>query len=272
MMKAKIKYLLLLTIILLAISCKNKQHNIIAVPPEIDTNVTTTIIDTPQNVPANIYTLSYQWYSSRMSINVSNLQQNKSIISLSVFFVNKRDSAIFINISKLGIEGARIVLTPDSVKYNNHLNQEYYWGDYSIIKKIFGFDIDFYCIQALLLAEDLPHYEPSFTKNNINNEIVYYNQLRKNNINNTLLEEKIVTDTNSFIKEHNIKEISTLSSINLRYGNYTNISNQFCYQTLIITIPTIQLILEANLKDTKLNIMGPLAIRFPNKYTPIKLE
>ena len=66
----------------------------------------------------------------------------------------KKDSIIWVSIRPLlGIELARVVLTPDSVKFTNKLNSTYYSGDYEFISNKFKVDFDFYKIQALLTNE-----------------------------------------------------------------------------------------------------------------------
>lgn len=265
----KILYLLLIFICLLS-ACKNKQQtgNQQAIADTIVVQQATT----PITVAANIKNFDYQWYSTRMNISVSYINPKKNLIAINAFIVNKKDSIIFINISKFAIEGARIVLTPDSVKYVNHLDQQYYWGSYAWLSKKMGFEINFQTIQALLIAQDIPNFENNFTKDSTAEGILYYSQVRKNNNNQMLIEESILTDTKCHLLKNDIKDIATFNTLHIAYGQYTSIENQDCYQTLKVEIPTMNILLDGILKSTKINVEGPTTIRLPQKYSPLQLK
>ena len=63
----------------------------------------------------------------------------------------KRDSFIWMSVTApLGIEVARIYLTPDSVKFLDSYNKKYLLTDYNFFFDRFGIDIQFDCIQKIL--------------------------------------------------------------------------------------------------------------------------
>ena len=109
------------------------------------------ITDNPNSLINN--KLTYNWISYRANATVTTPKETNSV---NVFVVNRRDSIIYINASKFGIEGARLVLTPDSVKFINNLNSTYYAGDYGITEQLVGNRINFYMLQSLLVGEELP--------------------------------------------------------------------------------------------------------------------
>lgn len=80
----------------------------------------------------------------------------------------KKDSIIWLSISKMGIEGMRIKLTPDSVAFIDRLQKKYLKTDYSFFNKKFRIKLDYYIIQALL-TNQLPEYgvveNRKFTRN-----------------------------------------------------------------------------------------------------------
>jgi hypothetical protein len=65
----------------------------------------------------------------------------------------KKDSIIWISISKIGIEGARIQLSNDSIKFLNRLNSTYFISDYKFIMNKYQFDFDYDDIQTILTDE-----------------------------------------------------------------------------------------------------------------------
>ena len=63
----------------------------------------------------------------------------------------QRDSIIWISLSAvMGIEAARIQLTPDSLFFVNRLNSTFYVGDYEHINNLFQIDMDFFTLQAII--------------------------------------------------------------------------------------------------------------------------
>jgi hypothetical protein len=62
----------------------------------------------------------------------------------------QKDSLIWISIRSYSIEGARIYITNDSVKFINRLNNTYYVNDFETFARRFGFDVDYKTLQSIL--------------------------------------------------------------------------------------------------------------------------
>jgi hypothetical protein len=70
----------------------------------------------------------------------------------------KKDSVIWMSISKLGIEGARVLITKDSVRFINRINNRYFKGDYAYISKLLNTDLDYEMLQSLLVGNSVEFY------------------------------------------------------------------------------------------------------------------
>lgn len=266
-MKNSIKIGILLLTCLLCACTRHKTGPIVLSP---DSTLTAPIVpQAPKKVKAYIAPVKYDWYSTRMALSVNNIHPEKEIISLTAFIVNKKDSAIFITLNKMGIEAARLLLTKDSVKYANHLSREYYWGDYSWLKKKSGLDADFFTMQALITAQDLPGYEHNFIADTTATGITYSAARRHNTGGSMILEESITTDTLAHMLKHHIKDIATFNSIDIQYSRYTPIGNHTCYQNITIDIPGENIRMYGVLKNTKYEVPGPTTSRVPVKYKAI---
>ncbi|PIF05976.1 MAG: hypothetical protein CSA36_04035 [Draconibacterium sp.] len=62
----------------------------------------------------------------------------------------RRDKQILISVSKFNIPAGRVLLTPDSVKYVNYLERNYFVDDYSYLSNFLNIDLDFATIQSIL--------------------------------------------------------------------------------------------------------------------------
>ncbi len=71
----------------------------------------------------------------------------------------KKDSIIWMSISKLGIEGARILITRDSVSFMNRIDNKYFKGDFSYISKLLNTQLDFEMLQSLLIGNSVEFYD-----------------------------------------------------------------------------------------------------------------
>ena len=149
------KFIVLLGVLFSLIACKTRQiaftDTIPPPPPHIEP-IAKDLDNTKQKQ------LSYNWISYRANASLSAID----LKNLNLFVVNRKDSIIYMTASKLGIEGGRLVLTPDSVKILNHLQSNYYVGDYSIVEQLIGLKTDFYMVQSLLIGEELPEHTKSF--------------------------------------------------------------------------------------------------------------
>lgn len=82
----------------------------------------------------------------------------------------RRDSIIWMSISKLGIEGARVFITKDSVKFFNRLDNTYFKGDFTYISKLLNTPLDYEILQSLLVGNSATfHNEDEKLKPGIDN-------------------------------------------------------------------------------------------------------
>lgn len=61
-----------------------------------------------------------------------------------------KDKEILVSISKLNIPVGRVLLTPDSVKYVNYIDRNYFTDDYSYLSSFLNIDLDFASIQSII--------------------------------------------------------------------------------------------------------------------------
>jgi Domain of unknown function (DUF4292) len=70
-----------------------------------------------------------------------------------------RDTAIWFSISLFGIEGARALLTPDSIKVLNRLDGTYISEGYNYFQKKYNIPLTFYSLQDMIVG-NLPDRNP----------------------------------------------------------------------------------------------------------------
>ncbi|MCX6304373.1 MAG: DUF4292 domain-containing protein [Bacteroidetes bacterium] len=101
--------------------------------------------------------LKFDWFSAKFSAEYSNKGKENSFNGQIRI---RKDSLIWISLTPmLGIEAVRLMISQDSVKMINRLNDTYFVGDYEYVNKFLNTNIDFDLLQAFLLGNDLQFYE-----------------------------------------------------------------------------------------------------------------
>lgn len=115
----------------------------------------------------------YEWMSAKISATV--IKPDSTEESFSVSMRARSDSAIWLSISKLGIEGARVLVTKDSVKFMSHLPEKRsFKGDYAYINKLLDAELDFEMLQAVLLGNSVAFYEDERYRTLIDHSSCHY--------------------------------------------------------------------------------------------------
>ena len=96
---------------------------------------------------------NFKTISSKAAVSVIDNANKKT--SFKVHLRIRKDSIIWMSISKLGIEAARVIITTDSLKLIDRLKKEYFLGDFKYINKLFGTDLDYQMLEALLMGNSL---------------------------------------------------------------------------------------------------------------------
>jgi hypothetical protein len=77
--------------------------------------------------------------------------KNKQNVSAEIRI--KKDEIILVSVRLLGITMAKALITPTQVKYYEKLNGKYFEGDYEMLSRWLGTDLDFQKVQNLLIGQ-----------------------------------------------------------------------------------------------------------------------
>lgn len=149
------RYIALLTVTLLAFSCKSKK---VVSDGTLDENLSAKAIIRTHYENA----LEFKTLSGKMRIDYSDGEDSQGVaVSLRM----EKDKAIWIS-APFGVVKAYI--TPGRVTFYNKLQNEYFDGDFAYLSKFVGMELDFEQVQNLLLGQALldlkdAKYEASLT-------------------------------------------------------------------------------------------------------------
>lgn len=159
-------------------SCKTQKKIILNKEKEI------CLLDYKSPKILNTHLKKNEFNFNNLSIKLSaEAQIDSSAHSFTATLRMKKDSVIWLSLSKLGIEGARAIITKDSVKFINRLESTYFCGDYSYISKLLNTDLDFDMLQSLLIGNSVSFYdEEEKLKSGVDNCHYYLGTIRKRKI------------------------------------------------------------------------------------------
>jgi hypothetical protein len=100
--------------------------------------------------------LKFDWFSARFMADYRNAGQE---ITFTGQIRIRKDSLIWLSLSMLGIEGMRLMITQDSVRYLNRMNSTYLAGTWDYLNNFLNTKIDYDVLQSFLIGNDLSFYE-----------------------------------------------------------------------------------------------------------------
>ncbi len=144
-------FFILFLVVLGLQSCKQQQKIVI--------KKTKCILDfkSAKTLTANLKAKEFCFDRLNAKLSVESVIDS-SYSSFAITLRMKKDSVIWMSISKLGIEGARVLITKDSVKFFNRISNNYFKGDFTYTSKIFNTPLDFEMLQSLLVGNSVAFY------------------------------------------------------------------------------------------------------------------
>jgi hypothetical protein len=216
----------------------------------------------------------FTWLSTRFSGSV--LWDGKTTPIAGTMRIQK-DEAIYISVAPiLGIEVARAIITPDSVKLLNRLESTYYVGDLRVLSRMFNADIDFYMLQALLTGNDFPHFRTDQFTLNDESVLIQLDAQQRTRISNQgePIKQALSIDPDIMrIRTNVIEQSNPTRALRADYKKYDNVSGQL--------LPSDLKLMFADEKDTSnlemmftrttLDVPQNMEFSVPSKYFLIRL-
>lgn len=257
------KYITYALIVLFITSCKTKKtvtEQTVSQEVVVDKKAKEIIQKHYEN------TLSFQTASIRSS---AEYQDKKQSISINADIRIKKDEIIWINLKFFGIPMAKAFITPTRVSYYEKVNNSYFDGDYSILTKMLGTDLDFQKVQNLLLGRPIDN----LTKEDFIAEIAD-NLFQLKSKNKTDIEKAFSFETaNYLLKKQFINQTSKNRNVMVNYPSFTNQDNMFLPTGVsILANQQHQVKIEVEYKKITFNEALSYPYSIPDGYSQIKID
>lgn len=190
----------------------------------------------------------------------------------------KSDSAIFVSVTPLlGIEIARLLVTPDTVKLVNRLDNTFYAGNMAVLNRMFGTYLDFQMLQSLMVGNDFSHFSSDgFKASQENGNIILFsgNRYPAKNSDNHQFQHRLVINGETYrITENLLHETGPQRSLQVKYNGFSHIGDQLMPQeiSMVFSDASGQTAVNLRFSRTVLNEERSFAFTIPNHYRQIHL-
>lgn len=224
--------------------------------------------------------LKYTYFMGKFSAEYKN---KKKSTSFNGQIRIRKDSVIWLSLTPgLGIEAMRLIITQDSVRMINKLNDTYYVGDYEAVNHFLNTNIDFDILQAYLLGNDLQFYENGEFRASIDKDCYKLSTAARMKLKKYVRNSRedvrafiqnIWLDSETFkITEADVKEISNEKiKLEAGYGDFESIDGQLFPKTLDVTIWADNTIkVKASFSKITVDVPLQFPFRIPSGYTQVK--
>ncbi len=194
----------------------------------------------------------------------------------------RKDSLIWISLSPaLGIEAARLMITEDSVKFINRINNTYFLGDYDLVNDFLETSIDFDILQAFIIGNDFQYYEIGEFKASIDSKEYKLLATERNKVKKYLKSQEIpqIFIQNIWLNPETFKitriDLKELNKDNKKldvfFSDFDNFENQLFPTRLNYLITSPETRIEVDVKFSKINLNGKVKFPFtiPRKFSRI---
>lgn len=198
----------------------------------------------------------------------------------------RKDSVIWMSISKLGIDAARALITKDSVKITLGLTEKkYFVGDFSYINELLQADLDYDMIQALLFGNSAAFYDedeklkPGKDKVNCNYFLSTVKKKTARKINDGAIQpdenyQTMWLNPDSYkIVMLEFEDVKTKRKFNACYDEFKPVDSFLAPFKLTYSI-TAEKIIKAEIRYSKitLNEVQTFPFKIPASYEPIQIN
>jgi len=221
----------------------------------------------------------FDWFAARFTGNIIFEGQHHNI---SGTIRIKKDEAIYVSLSPvLGIEIARAIITPDTVKFLNRLESSYYVGHIGFLNSMLRTSLDYDMLQALLVGNDFSNYSTGSFISREDQGLIMLNDTARQSLYNPYGHHPMIFNQylwidpdNHKIRKNLITEKSADRSIRAEYGSFRQIQGEKIPTTLNLLISDPAYYADLSLQYLRISLNEPQRMNFtvPSRYEPIEFE
>jgi hypothetical protein len=161
--------------------------------------------------------IDFEYFHGKARINFRDEKKEKDVkANIRI----RKDSVIWMDISVVGVSGARALVNHDSLTIRSNVDKEYFVFEFAELSKRFNFEINYRIVQAALLGNLLYDKRPE-DKVTADGTFTVLEQM----VGTTLIKNYINTASTK-LERIELKEQSTSNSLTIQYSNFQNVGTK----------------------------------------------
>jgi Domain of unknown function (DUF4292) len=173
----------------------------------------------PSSIPAparniNIEEIDFEYFQGKARINFRDEKKERDVKDNIRI---RKESVIWMDISVVGVSGARALINQDSITIRSNVDKEYYVFEFKELTKRFNFEINYQIVQAALLGNLLYDRRPDDKVLNDGSFTVL------EQIIGTALIKNYINTASSKLERIDLKEANTSNSLVVSYSNFQSV-------------------------------------------------
>lgn len=252
---------ILILIVLIFTSCKSKKD--VVASTSIHSISTKKIIN-------NHYGSTFNQKTINAVLN-ARYKDNKTSVSFSIKLRLEKDKTIWMSATKLGFPVAKVKITPHRVSYYEKLQKTYFDGDFSLLSKFLGTELDYEKVQNILLGQAVLNLKKGNYNSKIENNLYQITPKKTNDLFGILF---FMNPNNFKLNKQEIRNPKKEQLLTVSYPNYTEIKGEQFPENINIRAidqkKTTTINLEYRTVEFNQNLTFPFKI--PNGYKEINLK
>ena len=224
------------------------------------------VLSKEKGLDLNILSKNQTSYSTFTTKAASNIAINGKEYDATLNIRIKKGELIWMSATAFaGIEAARVLITPDSIKVLDRLNDEYINKPFSYIKDYTNDDIDFATLEAMLVGNVIPLVFKNIDKIILNNEAYLLKDKTANMYYQVDLNKDFKSQSLLFLALNNTQKL------NATISNFEKIENYWLPLNISINSTALSNKIDVKMEYSKTQLNLPLDFPFnvPKRFSVI---
>jgi len=218
----------------------------------------------------NHYNTTFNQKTIDAKINAKYSDKNTSA-SITVKLRIEKDKTIWMSATKLGFPIAKVLITPTRVSYYEKLQGTYFDGDFSLLSKFLGTELDYNKVQNILLGQAILNLKKGDYNSKIDNMLYELYPKQDNEFYGILF---FMNPGNFKLNRQEIRNEVKKQLLSVSYSNYKKIKGEQFPENIDIRAIDNTNITTINLEYNSIAFNEKLTFPFsiPNGYKEISLK
>ena len=195
----------------------------------------------------------------------------KTSATVSIKLRLEKDKIIWMSATKLGIPLAKVKITPNRVIYYEKIKRTYFDGDFSLLSKWLGTELDFEKVQNILLGQAVLNLKKGRYNSVITDQTYQLSSKKNNDLFGILF---FLNPTNFKLNKQEIHSLEKQQSLSVSYPKYREIKGEQFPRNINIRAKNSKNLTIINIEYRSVEFNRKLTFPFsiPNGYKEINLE